>query len=70
MNTRVIDVPSLHAPMIHFLASVFRMFHRVIGVTAPEPGHDERSFVFMWLALIVFVLLFCWLLLYLMANMF
>jgi hypothetical protein len=46
-------------PMIHLLAELFRMIHRVIGITAPEPGYNERSFVFMWLALIVFFLLFC-----------
>ena len=56
--------------MIHFLGRVFRLIHRVIGITAPEPGHNERSFVFMWLGLIAFILLFCWFLFYLMANVF
>ena len=56
--------------MIHFLAKLFRMIHRVIGITAPEPGDNERSFVFMWLALIVFILSFCGFLFYLMANVF
>ncbi len=56
--------------MIHFLAKFFRTIHRVIGITAPEPGHKERSFVFMWLGLITFILLFCWFVFYLMMNVF
>lgn len=56
--------------MVNFLANLFRMMHRMIGITAPEPGHKERSFVFMWLALVAFVLLFCWFLFYLMMNVF
>jgi hypothetical protein len=56
--------------MIHSLAKLFRMLHLVIGITAPRPGSNERSFVFMWLALIIFILLFCGLLFYLMANVF
>jgi hypothetical protein len=56
--------------MIHSLAKLFRIIHRVIGITAPEPGYNERSFVFMWLALIVFILLFCGFLFYLMVNVF
>jgi hypothetical protein len=56
--------------MIHLLAKLFRMIHRLIGITAPEPGSNERSFVFMWFALIVFFLLFCGFLFYLMANVF
>jgi hypothetical protein len=57
-------------PIIHFLAKLFRMIHRVIGITAPAPGYNEQSFVFMWLALIVFILLFCGCLFYLMVNVF
>lgn len=56
--------------MIRFLAKIFRMVHGMIGITAPEPGYNERSFVFMWLALIAFILLFCWFLFYLMMNVF
>ena len=56
--------------MIRLLARVFRTVHRIIGITAPEPGHNERSFVFMWLALIVFIAGFCGLLFYLMMNVF
>jgi hypothetical protein len=56
--------------MIHSLAKFFRMIHRMIGITAPEPDHDERPFVYMWLALIVFILLFCWFLFYLMTKVF
>ncbi len=56
--------------MMHFLANLFRMIHRMIGITAPQPRVNERPFVFMWLALIAFILLFCWFLFYLMMNVF
>jgi hypothetical protein len=46
------------------------MLHRLIGITAPGPGSNERSFVLMWLAVIIFILLFCGFLFYLMANVF
>ena len=44
--------------------------HFVVGITAPKPGHNERAFVFMWLALIAFILAFCALLFYVMMNVF
>lgn len=56
--------------MISFLAKIFRTVHGIIGITAPEPGKNERAFVFFWLGLIAFILLFCWFLWYLMLNVF
>lgn len=56
--------------MIQVLAKFFRMIHAMIGISAPEPGANERSFVFLWLGLIVFFLIFCWGLFYLMVNVF
>jgi len=56
--------------MIRLLARFFRVIHGVIGITAPAAGHNERSFVLMWLLLIVFILLFCWFVFYLMMNVF
>jgi hypothetical protein len=45
--------------MIHFLASFFRGVHFILGITAPPPGHNERTFVLIWLAVIgVLLLLF------------
>jgi hypothetical protein len=46
------------------------MLHGVIGVSAPQPGYNERSFVFLWLGLIAFFVLFGWFLFYLMVNVF
>ena len=42
--------------MIRFLANIFRGLSYVIGITAPPPGENERSFVFWWLGGIVFTL--------------
>ncbi len=44
--------------MIRFLASIFRGLSFIIGITAPPPEADQRSFVFMWLGITVFVLAF------------
>jgi nucleoside permease NupC len=55
--------------MIKFLANLFRGLSFIFGVTAPEPGEDERSFVFMWLGILVFVVAFCALLFYLISRL-
>jgi hypothetical protein len=46
------------ATMIRFLASIFRGVHFVLGITAPQPGHDERAFVLIWLAVVGVILVF------------
>jgi hypothetical protein len=56
--------------MIHVLANLFRQFHHIFGITAPPPNKDERSFVFMWLGIIAFIIAWCGLLVYLMRNVF
>jgi hypothetical protein len=56
--------------MFPVLARFFRAVHGIIGITAPEPGRNERAFVLLWLALILFVFGFCWFLFYLMMNVF
>jgi hypothetical protein len=56
--------------MIRFLARVFRGLHSVMGVTAPPPDHNERSFVLMWLGIIAFIIAFCVFLFYLMIHVF
>jgi hypothetical protein len=56
--------------MIRFLARVFRGLHAVMGITAPPPDHNERSFVFMWLGVIAFCIAFCGFLFYLMIHVF
>ena len=54
--------------MINFLANVFRGLSFIFGITAPPPEQDQRSFVFMWLGMIVVLLSFCVLLYYAMAH--
>jgi len=51
--------------MITFLAKFFRGLHLVFGVSAPEPGKDERKFVFTWLGVLAAVVAFGTLLVYL-----
>jgi hypothetical protein len=41
--------------MISFLASIFRRWSYIVGITAPPPGQNERQFVFLWLGMIVIV---------------
>jgi len=51
--------------MISLLAMFFRGVHLIFGVSAPDPGQDERKFVFTWLAILALVAGFCVLLTYL-----
>lgn len=55
--------------MIKFLASLFRGVSYIFGVAAPQPGENERPFVFMWLGIIVFGAAVSALLLYLILRM-
>jgi hypothetical protein len=45
--------------MIKLLARIFRGFHYVVGISAPPPGTSERTFVFVWLGAIAFIVAFC-----------
>jgi hypothetical protein len=54
--------------MISFLANIFRGVSFIMGITAPPPGEDERSFVFLWLGIIVFVAVFVVLLFYAISR--
>jgi hypothetical protein len=54
--------------MIHFLANVFRGLSFIFGITAPPPEDDQRSFVFMWLGMIVVLLGFFVLMLYAISH--
>ena len=56
--------------MIALLAKIFRGLHMIVGITAPGPGQNERSFVLMWLGIIAFVIAFCAFVFYLMVNVF
>jgi hypothetical protein len=55
--------------MIKFLANLFRGLSYVLGITAPPPEQDQRSFVFMWLGIVVFVVAFCVALFYALTRM-
>lgn len=39
--------------MINFLAGIFRGLHLILGITPPPTGENERSFVLIWLSVIV-----------------
>lgn len=39
--------------MIKFLAGIFRGIHLILGITPPPAESDERSFVLIWLGVIV-----------------
>jgi hypothetical protein len=56
--------------VIHVLAKLFRQLHGIFGITAPPPEADERSFVFMWLGILAFMVAWCGLIAYLMQNVF
>jgi len=47
------------APLIKFLAQLFRGFHYVVGISAPQPGASDRTFVFTWLGILAFMAAFC-----------
>lgn len=44
--------------MIKTLASIFRGFSLVFGITAPPPGQDERRFVVFWLGIVTITVVF------------
>ena len=54
--------------MISFLAKFFRGLHLIFGVSSPEPGKDERKFVFTWLGILAFIVGVCVLLIYLVPH--
>lgn len=56
--------------VIRFLGGIFRQVHWIVGITAPPPGTNERSFVLMWLAVILGVVAWGAFVLYLMLYVF
>jgi phosphotransferase system glucose/maltose/N-acetylglucosamine-specific IIC component len=56
--------------MISLLAKFFRGLHMFVGITPPPPGHNERSFVLVWLGMILFVVVFCGFLFLLIAKLY
>jgi hypothetical protein len=56
--------------MIGFLARFFRGVSLFVGITTPPPGHNERTFVLIWLSMIAFVAALSVLLFYLIVRMY
>jgi nucleoside permease NupC len=54
--------------MIDFLANLFRGLSFIFGITAPPPEQDQRSFVLMWMGMIVVLVSFCGLLYYAISR--
>ena len=57
--------------MFHKLARIFNGLHWVMGITtlpATATPRDERSFVLMWLGIIVFMIVFFAVLIYLLGS--
>ena len=57
--------------IFHKLAQVFNGLHWVMGITTLPPtatARDERSFVLMWLGIIVFLVVFFVVLIYLLGS--
>lgn len=57
--------------IFHKLAKIFNGLHWAIGITtlpATATSRDERSFVLMWLGIIVFMIVFFALLIYLLGS--
>ena len=57
--------------MFHKLARIFNGLHWVMGITtlpATSSPREERSFVLMWLGIIVFMIVFFVVLIYLLGS--
>jgi hypothetical protein len=57
--------------IFHKLARIFNGFHWAIGITilpATATARDERSFVLMWLGIIVFMIVFFAVLIYILGS--
>jgi heme/copper-type cytochrome/quinol oxidase subunit 2 len=57
--------------IFHKLARMFTGLHWVVGITtlpATATAREERSFVLMWLGIIVFIILFVAVLVYLVGH--
>jgi hypothetical protein len=55
--------------MINLLANLFRGLSFIFGITAPPPNEDQRTFVFMWLGILLVLLAFCALLFFGISHM-
>jgi hypothetical protein len=56
--------------MIKFLAKLFRGLHLIFGVSAPPPGQNERTFVFVWLVILAFLVAVGAFLIYLIPHLY
>ena len=56
--------------MIKLLAKFFRGMHLIFGVSAPPEGQNERTFVLIWLGILVFLVAFGAALTYFLPHMY
>lgn len=56
--------------MIKLLAKFFRGVHLIFGVSAPPEGQNERTFVLIWLGILVFLVAFGAALTYFLPHMY
>ena len=42
--------------VVKFLLELLRLFHKVLGITAPAPEH-ERAFLFVWIGVVIMIVL-------------
>jgi nucleoside permease NupC len=55
--------------LINLLAGLFRGLSFIFGISAPPPEQDQRSFVLMWLGILVFIVAVAVLLFYLLSRL-
>ena len=68
-NPNLMPASRPQGKVIKALSSLFRGASFILGMTAPSSEEEQRRFVFLWLAIIVFVLLFCVLLVAVLSRM-
>jgi hypothetical protein len=56
--------------MIKFLAELFRGLHYIVGISAPPPGTNDRTFVLAWLGGIAFIAAFFFILVYIIPFLY
>lgn len=56
--------------MISVLAKFFRGLHMFVGITPPPEGHNERTFVLVWLGGMASIIVICALLFVFIAEMY
>ena len=66
---RPIKAVEFVSPMIKFVANIFRALSKIVGISTPPPGHDERRFVLLWIGIIGTVVVVSAFLFYVIVRM-